>query len=174
MLAAQFGKLIRDQRLALHLRQEDLARQAGVSRTTLSHLEQGKALHVQTDVLDRLLDSLALRPSIGLVSQQRGLARLEQQRKTDLQWERHLRLMVELLADPLAAQAKIARAREMLALWRSNQTCSDFYIERWQAMLDLPLPDMARAMQSLGEWRDALLQNSPWSWAWTSTPSTGS
>ena len=29
-------------------------------------------------------------------------------------------------------------------------------------------PDWAlEAMASLGEWEDALFQNSPWSWAWT-------
>jgi hypothetical protein len=58
----------------------------------------------------------------------------------------------------------------MLALWSGNRTCSAFYIERWQALLDLPLMDLVQAMQTLGEWEDALLQNSPWSWAWTSTP----
>lgn len=170
MLAHQFGKLIRDQRIARQIRQEDLARQAGVSRTTLSHLERGKAMHVQADVLDRLLDSLALKPAIGLASQERALARLDQLGKLALQRERHLRLMLALVSDPEAAEGKIARAREMLVLWRDNRTCSAFYIERWQALLDLPLMDMVRAMQTLGEWEDALLQNSPWSWAWTSMP----
>jgi transcriptional regulator with XRE-family HTH domain len=170
MLALHFGKMIRDQRLNRRIRQEDLARQAGVSRTTLSQLERGKAMHVQTDVLDRLLDSLELKPAIGLASQERTIARLQQQGKLALQRERHLRLMLTLASDPATAEGKIARARAMLALWRGNRTCSAFYIERWQALLDLPLMNLVQAMQSLGEWEDALLQNSPWSWAWTSTP----
>ncbi len=77
--------------------------------------------------------------------------------------------MLALASDPAAAEGLIARAREMLALWQRNGTCSAFYIERWQALLDLPLMEMIKAMQELGEWEEALLQNSPWSWAWTST-----
>lgn len=169
MLAPQFGKLIRNQRLSRQISQEFLARQAGVSRTTLSQLEQGKATHVQTDVLDRLLQSLGLNPEIGLVSQARALARLEQQSKLASQRERHLRLMLTLVSDPAAAEGLIARAREMLSLWQRNSTCSAFYVERWQALLDLPLVEMIKAMQELGDWEDALLQNSPWSWVWTST-----
>ncbi len=170
MLAPYFGKLIRDQRIARQIRQEDLARLAGVSRTTLSQLERGKALHVQTDVLDRLLDTLEIKPAIGLVSQERALARLVQQGKLAQRRERHLLLILALVSDPDAADGKIGRAREMLALWRANRTCSAFYVERWQALLDLPLMDMVQAMQTLGEWEDALFQNSPWAWAWTSTP----
>ena len=32
--------------------------------------------------------------------------------------------------------------------------------------LALPPRKLAQAMVSLGEWEDALFQNSPWSWAW--------
>lgn len=169
MLATEYGQLIRTQRIARQIRQEDLAREAGVSRTTLSRLEQGKAVHVQTDVLDRLLAALSVNPTIDLLRQARALARLEQQVKVSVQRERHLRLLLDLAGNPAAAAEKVARAREVVDLWRRNRTCSDFYVDRWQGLLDLPLAEMVRAMQSLGEWEDALLQNSPWSWAWTST-----
>ena len=35
-----------------------------------------------------------------------------------------------------------------------------------QPELRLPPRKLGKAMTSLGEWEDALLQNSPWSWAW--------
>ncbi len=168
MLAARFGELIKAHRVDRHLKQEELARLAGVSRTTLSRLEQGKAPHVQTDVIDRILDSLGIAPLIGVAqpAQERVLARLEQQARLLARRERHMRLMLELASDPSAAAEKIARARDMVALWRQNRTCSAFYIDRWQALLALPVAGMAQAMLALGEWEDALLQNSPWSWAW--------
>ncbi len=170
MLAAHFGELIRNHRVARHLKQEDLARLAGVSRTTLSRLEQGKAPHVQTDVIDRILGSLAITPRIGLVQpgQERVVARLEQQARMLSQREHHLRLMLELAGNPATAVEKIARAREMVALWRQNRTCSAFYIDQWQSLLSLPVSDMAQAMLALGDWEDALFQNSPWAWAWNS------
>ncbi|MBA3777324.1 MAG: helix-turn-helix domain-containing protein, partial [Betaproteobacteria bacterium] len=64
MLAEQFGKLVRDQRVRKRLRQVDVARSAAVSRTVLSRLEQGRAEPVQTDVLDRLLRVLEISPQV--------------------------------------------------------------------------------------------------------------
>ena len=60
MLAVQFGDLIRKERLAKGLKQAELASAAGVSRTILSRLEQGKPRPVQTDVLDRILQALGV------------------------------------------------------------------------------------------------------------------
>ena len=60
----------------------------------------------------------------------------------------------------------IARAQEKVKLWRRNATCSPHYIERWSELLRLPPQTMAQEMASLGDWEDALFQNSPWSWAW--------
>jgi hypothetical protein len=81
--------------------------------------------------------------------------------------ERHLRLAVELAAEPRAARGKIARARSVVDLWRSNRTCSQYYIKRWTELLALPPAQLARRMASLAEWEDAMFQNTPWSWAWT-------
>ena len=80
---------------------------------------------------------------------------------------RPLRLAVELAQDGPAASAMVARARERVALWRANRSCSPYYIERWSSLLALPPRGIAREMSSLGEWENALFQNSPWSWAWT-------
>ena len=61
----------------------------------------------------------------------------------------------------------MAKARNRVELWRSKKTCSPLYVKRWSEMLALPPGKLARRMASLGEWEDALFQNSPWSWAWT-------
>lgn len=170
MLAEQYGKLIKDQRVRKGLKQEELAEAAQVSRAILSRLEQGKPRPVQTDTIERLLKALGVESQVldhPARDDARKLARLEQQNKLVQQRNRHLRLAIELANDERAASAKVAKARERVALWRSKRSCSPFYIERWSRLLALPPRKMAKAMASLGEWEDALFQNSPWSWAWT-------
>jgi transcriptional regulator with XRE-family HTH domain len=169
MLAEQCGRLIKEARLRKGLKQEDLANKAEVSRAVLSRLEQAKAKAVQSDTLDRLLAALELDPRIVPSSGdvRRKLARLEQELGRRQQRERHLRLAIDLAHGEAGAAAKVAKARRRVELWRSNRSCSPFYIDRWSRLLALPPRKLARAMASLGEWEDALFQNSPWSWAWT-------
>jgi len=170
MLAIQCGKLIKDERVHKGLKQEELAKKAHVSRGVLSRLEQGKPTAVQSDMIDRLLDALEVKAQVLDQSGRDGprkLARLEQELRLRQQRERHLRLALDLDLDEPAAAAKVAKARERVELWRSNKSCSQFYIERWSQLLALPPRKLAKEMSSLGEWEDALFQNSPWSWAWT-------
>jgi len=169
MLAEQFGKLIKEARVQKGLKQQDLADKAQVSRAVLSKLEQGKAKPVQSDTLDRLLAALEVRPQIGPSGADcaRKMARLEQQIRRRERKERHLRLAISLGEDESSAAAKVARARKRVALWRRNRSCSPFYIDRWSRVLALPPRKMAKAISSLGEWEDAMFQNSPWSGAWT-------
>lgn len=169
MLAVQFGDLIRKARLAKGLKQADLASAARVSRTILSRLEQGKPRPVQTDVLDRILQALGVNPRLAADSmiEDRQRARLENQAKLERQRNRHLRLAVELANNPGRARDLIAKARSVAELWRRNRTCSPLYIKRWSALLALSPGELARQMASLGDWEDALFQNTPWSWAWT-------
>lgn len=169
MIAGQYGKLIKDQRLRKGLTQAALAEAARVSRAVLSRLERGKPHPVQTDTIERLLAALGIDPQVidrSVRDDARRLARLEQENRRVEQRSRHLRLAVELASDERAAAARIARARERVALWRSQRSCSRFYIDRWSRLLALPPRKLAKAMASLGEWEDALFQNSPWSWAW--------
>lgn len=169
MLAEQYGKFIKDQRLRKGLKQEELAAKAHVSRAVVSQLEQGKRRVVQSDTIERLLEALEVElPMLAQAIREdpRKLARLEEERKLAQRRERHLRLAVELAADERAASAKVVKARERVELWRSKKSCSPFYIERWSELLALPPRRIAREMSSLGEWEAALFQNSPWSWAW--------
>jgi transcriptional regulator with XRE-family HTH domain len=169
MLAEQYGKLIREARGKKGLRQEQLASRANVSRTVVSMVERGKAKAVQSDTLDRLLAALELQPQIAQTNRDasRKLARLEQELKIRQQRERHLRLAIELVDDEVEAAAKVAKAKERVDLWRKNRSCSPFYIERWSELLDQAPRKMAKEMSALGDWQDAMFQNSPWSWAWT-------
>lgn len=169
MLAEQFGKLIQDCRVRSGLKQEELARKAGVSRAVVSGLECGKRGAVQSDTVDRLFAALGIEPQVleRATDGPRRLARLQQDLRLRQNRERHLRLAYELQGDAQAAQAKIARARKRVALWRASQSCSQFYIDRWSGLLALPPQQLAKEMFSLGEWEDALFQNSPWLWAWT-------
>jgi transcriptional regulator with XRE-family HTH domain len=169
MLAEQCGKLIKEARLRTGLKQEELASKAKVSRAVLSRLEQAQAKAVQSDTLDRLLAALEVSPRVVQSSGDapRKLARLEHELGRRQQRERHLRLAVDLAGDQREAAAKVAQARRRVELWRSNRCCSPFYIERWSKLLAMPPRKLAKAMASLGEWQDAMFQNSPWSWAWT-------
>lgn len=174
MLSAHFGRLIRKERLARGLTQADLAASAKVSRTVLSRLEQGKPRPVQTDVLDRILRFLDIdwtgldphRSATALLDERRRV-RMENQIKLDRQRIRHLRLAAELAGNPKIARRRIAQARSVVALWARSKTCSLYYIRRWSALLALPPRELAARMASLGEWEDALFQNTPWSSAWT-------
>ena len=169
MLARQFGQSIKELRLRNRLTQEGLARSARVSRSVLSRLELGHASAVQTDVLDRLFEALGATPrwaDQASPDDARRRARLEQQRDLELRRNRHLRLALDLAGDARSAARMIAKARRRVDLWRRKGACSPFYIERWSRLLDLPPRRLATAMASLGDWEDAMFQNSPWSWAW--------
>jgi transcriptional regulator with XRE-family HTH domain len=162
--------LIRARRRELSLSQAEVAKAASVSRTTLSHVEQGKAPHARMDVLARIMRALDLAPRLsadGSPDPARLSARLAHQARLHAQRERHLRLAVELATDPRAARGKIARARKVVELWRAKRTCSPHYVKRWTELLALPPSQLARRMASLAEWEDAMFQNTPWSWAWT-------
>lgn len=169
MLAEQCGKLIKSVRIRKGLKQEELARKARVSRSVLSRLEQGKPRPVQSDTLERLMTALEIDPQIGESSGAiaRKIARLEQDLRRREQRVRHLRLAISLGEEDSGAAEKVAKARRRVELWRRNRSCSAFYIERWSRILALPRRKMAKEMCSLGEWEDAMFQNSPWSWAWS-------
>lgn len=166
----ELPNLIRARRAEKGLSQKQLAEVARVSRTTLSHVEQGKAPHVQMDVLARIMQALDLAPRLaagGSPDPGRLAARMEHEARLHAQRERHLRLAVELAADARAARGKIARARKVVELWRGKRTCSPYYVRRWTELLALPPSQLARRMASLAEWEDAMFQNTPWSWAWS-------
>lgn len=168
MLSIEYGRMIRGARSRQGLSQAQLAHKAGVARGVLSALELGKPKPIQSDTLDRLLGALEIRPAIGKRESEdaRRIARLEHQVRVAQQRERHLRLALELMRDGKAARAKVVLARERVALWRREKSCSPFYVDRWSNLLAGSPRNVASRMGGLGDWEEALFQNSPWSWAW--------
>lgn len=165
----QLARLIRDRRRQQRLSQQQLAVAAAVSRTTLSRVEQGRAVAVQMDVLMRILRALDLDPRLSATASPdpaRLAARLQHAARVRDCRERHLRLAVRLAAAPRAARSLIDRARTVVELWRRNRTCSRHYVRRWAQLLALPPAELAERMSALGDWEDALFQNTPWSWVW--------
>ncbi len=81
---------------------------------------------------------------------------------------RHQQWAIELLLMPRAKRlALVRRARAEVARWRRERLCSPDYADRWEALLDRPVEDLARAMGSdLLEEGTALRQNSPWPVVW--------
>jgi hypothetical protein len=80
---------------------------------------------------------------------------------------KHQRIAIELLTLPKKEQQQLLRqARAVVARWRAEHLCSQDYMEKWESLLALPVPELAKAMSSdLEGWGAALRQNSPWSGA---------
>ncbi|MFT4100728.1 MAG: type II toxin-antitoxin system Phd/YefM family antitoxin [Burkholderiaceae bacterium] len=95
---------------------------------------------------------------------ERRAARAAQQSIDKDRLIKHQKIAIELLLMPAAQRrAAIAKARAEVDKWRRERLCSPDYADRWQALLDLPATELARAMsdESL-DWGRALRQNSPW------------
>jgi transcriptional regulator with XRE-family HTH domain len=168
-LAHKLADFISAQRIAAGLSSSALAQKAGVSRTVLTQLQRKQRIAVQTDVIDRLLNAVAADIDIvpNATLRERERARSAAALQSAERRYRHLRLAVLLATDSRKARTLIARARVAVDLWRTRATCSPGYIKRWEALLALPPKELARAMTTLGDWENALFQNSPWGFAWS-------
>ena len=95
-------------------------------------------------------------------------ARQQQVQVTQRRLMRHQQVAVALLnAPPAQAQAMLADAQAVVSRWAEEGLCSADYVQRWTALLALPLPQLALAMTGDADgWGDALRQNSPWAKAW--------
>jgi transcriptional regulator with XRE-family HTH domain len=161
---------LRTARLEQGLTQAALAARSGTSRVTIARLEGGSARDVRVATIASLCEALGLeiaavtvgaRPTLETV-----LAReRERSRRLDLR-RRHAALAARLLAArrPKAA-AQVAAARAVVDRWEREGLCSRHYVSRWRAMLALPVERVALALLEPGEWGDALLQNTPWTFA---------
>lgn len=161
---------LRQARRAKGLSQAALAARSGAGRVTIARLEAGAAQDFRVGTLARLCDALGLElaalPRGGQPAQETILAReRERARRLDLR-RRHAALAARLLAAPPSeATALIRRARANVDQWRRQLLCSDHYISRWHKMLSGSARRVALSLLAYDEWTDALLQNSPWSFA---------
>jgi transcriptional regulator with XRE-family HTH domain len=157
-------------RRARGLSQAALAARSGAGRVTIARLEAGAAQDFRVGTLTRLCEALDLEltasPRGARPAQETRLAReRERGRRLDLR-RRHAVLAARLLAAPApAAAALIRRARANVEHWQRRRLCSEHYVSRWRARLAGPVPCVARALLAYDDWTDALLQNSPWSFA---------
>jgi len=150
--------------------QAALAAASGTGRVTIARLEAGSAQDFRLGTVSRLCNALDLElaalPRGGQSAQEKVLARERgRMRSLDLR-RRHAALAARLLAAPAAeAAAMLRRARARVDRWERERLCSEHYISRWRAMLAGPARRSALALLDHNEWTEALLQNTPWSFA---------
>lgn len=161
---------LRARRRAAGLTQAALADRSGAGRVTIARLEAGADQDFRLGTLVRLCDALGLELAAivpgALQASETRLARAhERVRRLDAR-RRHAALAARLLtATVREASALIARARANVDRWERAGLCSAHYISRWRTMLAGPPRQVARALIRDGAWTDALLQNTPWTFA---------
>lgn len=161
---------LRLQRRASGLSQAALAARSGAGRVTIARMEAGAAQDFRLGTVSRLCEALGLElaalPRGGLPAHETALAReRERGRRLDAR-RRHAALAARLLAmrAPEAA-SMVRRARAAVDRWERDRLCSEHYISRWRQALAGPVRRVALALLANSDWTDALLQNTPWSFA---------
>ena len=108
----------------------------------------------------------AARPSTQLACDQaaRQLARAAQAGVEKDRLILHPRITIDLMALPDPSSRALAQAAAaVIGRWRHQQLCSSDYTERWQFLLNRPLPQMTvKRVSDLDDWASAPRQNSPW------------
>ena len=145
------------------LSQVDMAKAAGIGRSTLVHLENGADVRLSmvtavARVLGVEIEPVA-EPSVMF---QRKQARLQNAFRMQALQSAHRRIALDLMqGDPAMAKAMI-EARRMVEIWERDKTCSPFYIKSWKAVLRGSAREVGKALSRLDEkWELALLQNTP-------------
>jgi transcriptional regulator with XRE-family HTH domain len=161
---------LRSARLARGLTQAALADASGTGRVTLARFESGAGSDMRLGTLARACAALdldvTLAPKGAEALAETRLAREKLRvRQVDAR-RRHAELAVRLLAMPPAqSAAAVRRARAVVDRWERDELCSSHYIERWRDRLSGGVRGVAQALIHYDEWTDALLQNTPWSFA---------
>jgi len=166
----QIAEHIRRARRRQGLTQHALAARSGVSRVTIARLEGRSPRDLRADTVARLCEALGLElralPAGGQPRLERLLARERERARRIERRLHHAVLAARLLVAPRPeARALIGRARAVVDRWERDELCSRHYISRWRARLQGPVERVARALVESGDWTDALLQNTPWSFA---------
>jgi len=165
---------LRAARLRSGLTQAQLADRSGTSRVTIARFEAGSGRDIRVGTLASLCRALDLdltaAPKQALPALETRLAReRERARRLDRQLC-HVRIAARLLEAPgRKGERLVERARDVVDLWERERLCSRHYITRWRRLLDGSPGRVARQLLEPGEWRDALFQSSPWSFAFEPT-----
>ncbi|HUL78366.1 MAG TPA: helix-turn-helix transcriptional regulator [Vicinamibacteria bacterium] len=151
------------------LSQGVLATRSGISRVTIARLEAGSAGDVRVGTISRVCEALGFEiAAVPLGAELVAERLLARERERTRRLERrlaHAVLSARLLAAPREASALIRTARGAVDRWERERLCSRHYVVRWRAMLAGPVERVARSLREPGEWKDALFQNTPWTFA---------
>lgn len=86
----------------------------------------------------------------------------------------HVEIASRIELDPALGAKLLARASERVKHWADAGTCSPFYARAWRRLLrSHPEIGLRRLVQGRGGMRDAMLQNSPFSFAWSDAQNFG-
>lgn len=161
------GAQLRALRIAQGKSQMDVAKAAGISRTTLVQIEKG--MDAQMSSYQAVARELAIALGLGGDSpelSERRTARQDNQAKLAASREKHLKIAALMALDDQAAHEMKRQALQMVALWKEKDLCSPVYIDRWTQILDVAPQDVARRILSMDEeWGPALRQNTPFALA---------
>jgi transcriptional regulator with XRE-family HTH domain len=163
------GTSLRALREQKQLSQEAVARAAGIGRSTLVHLENGADVRITkaaavARTLGATLSTAANADAANTASDvaERQLERARMNERNLRLMNAHLRLALDLIATKPDAAALLTPARERVALWARERTCSPFYIDTWHAVLHGEPAAVGHALARLDPcWELALMQNSP-------------
>lgn len=161
---------LRQARLARGLTQAALADRSGASRVTIARFEAGSGGDVRLGTLAALCRALDLEleaaPRDAAALLETRLARAGERARRLERRLAHARLAARLLAVPRRqGLALIGRARAVVDRWEREKLCSRHYVVRWRRLLGGSPAQVAERLLDPGEWRDALFQNTPWSFA---------
>jgi transcriptional regulator with XRE-family HTH domain len=162
--------LMRDRRREVGLTQAALAARSGTSRVTIARFEAGAEQDVRLGTLSRLCEAVGLEVTVLAPGCIRRLdIRLARERERGRRLDarrRHAALAARLLGAPARESSTlIARARANVDRWERDGLCSAHYISRWRRRLAGSAQAVAHALTIDERWTDALLQNTPWSFA---------
>jgi transcriptional regulator with XRE-family HTH domain len=160
------GERLRAARHAQGLSLRQAARRLGCSPRFLHELERGKPT-ARLDKVQQAAAGLGLRLSLeggggqsGAVAA-RAAARAAQRLREESLARAHERIAAKLAIGKAGPQA-LARARAQVAKWQEHGICSDWYVRRWNAILQgSPRRVAARLIDLEGPEARALFQNTP-------------
>ena len=158
------------------LTQAALAERSGTSRVTIARLESGQAHDARLATVVAVCEALSLALRVAdpgaEAHLETQLARARERCERAERRRAHAALAARLLAaSGREATALVHRARQVVLRWEREGLCSAHYVTRWRKLLRGGPRQVARAVLDPGEWRDALYQNTPWSFALDREPS---
>jgi len=157
--------------------QAQLSARSGTSRVTIARFEAGSGGDIRVGTLAGLCQALDLelivapRETAATAALETRLARERDRSRRETRRYRHARLAARLLSLPASdGRALVEQARRVVDRWETDGLCSRHYVIRWRRMLRGSTAQVAARLIEPGDWRDALFQNSPWSFAFEASP----